>query len=246
MDPNCWCRPSSLQYPLVWSEFNKTDKNGVILEFQIQDLPEHLFPKCVEFMVKHFIPDEPLFTCLGFENDSTSVKDLVNCWEEVLGDKCTLICTLNNQKSNETDIVGIYILYYHHKIHDYHDPRYNGKEFRALSNIATYMEEQSDRYERFHIDDYLDELGLCVHSKYRGLGIATELLKTRTKLGAALGLKYSFTLCTAIASQKASERAGYKNVFETDYKTLEEIFPDLKLNVEDTPTVRYMYVEHNC
>lgn len=245
MDSHQWCRPSDLEYPKVWSQFTKTNCNGETIEFQIQDLPETLFSKCLDFMVKYFIADDPLFNCLGFAADSTSVSNLLSCWRKALLDKCTLVCTLKNCDSNETDIVGAYILYYHHKVQDC-DNDHNGRSYRALSDIVTYMEKQNDRYQQFCIDDYLDEFGICVHPKYRGLGIATELVKARNLLGEALGLKYSFTLCTGIASQKACEKIGYKDLVEIKYKTLQEVFPHLNINVKGTPSLRYMYIQHNC
>ncbi|KAF5294159.1 hypothetical protein FQR65_LT10870 [Abscondita terminalis] len=230
-----WKRPSSVPYPQVWHKFTKVDKTGTSKEFEIEDLTEELFPTCVEFMRKYFIPDESLYTCVGLLNDDESVHEQIRWWNEVLFDKLSLVCKYGDE------IVGIYILYHHHKIHDENGTEDKGERFKLIGKIVNYLETRADRYNFLQTDEYLDEFGLCVDPNYRGLGIATELLKVRIRLGAAVGLKVSLTVCTSIASQKASEKAGFRNLVEVNYSELEKMFPPLKLNIADTPTIRYMY-----
>lgn len=48
-----------------------------------------------------------------------------------------------------------------------------------------------------------------VNREYRGLGIATEMLKARRPFLKALGLSLTSTSFTGTASQKAAQKAGY-------------------------------------
>lgn len=65
----------------------------------------------------------------------------------------------------------------------------------------------------YGVDEFLGGLGLVVNSKYRGRGIATEMLKARRPFLKAAGLQLTSTSFTASASQKAAEKAGYEENF---------------------------------
>lgn len=51
--------------------------------------------------------------------------------------------------------------------------------FKTICNIVQQLEAQINRYELLNVQDYIDDFGLCVHPGYRGLGIATEILKAK-------------------------------------------------------------------
>jgi GNAT superfamily N-acetyltransferase len=72
-----------------------------------------------------------------------------------------------------------------------------------------YIMNASKTYERHGVDKYLTAVGLVVNKKYRGLGIATEVLKARRPLLEALGLTLTSTIFTGPGSQKAALNAGY-------------------------------------
>lgn len=58
---------------------------------------------------------------------------------------------------------------------------------------------------------------MAVHSAYRGLGIATEMLKVRPMLLKALGLKVTTSHFVGIAGQNAAAKAGYEENFVISY-----------------------------
>lgn len=76
-----------------------------------------------------------------------------------------------------------------------------------------YVSELADIYHKYNVDQYLAAYGLCVNRKYRGHGIATEMLKARGPYLKAMGLKVTGTAFTSIGSQIAARRAGYEEYF---------------------------------
>lgn len=129
---------------------------------------------------------------------------------------------------------------------------------KTVCNITKYIENQIDRYEILQTQEYLDEFGLCVHPKYRCLGVATEILKARylgyiistitflcyifrENLCRAVGLNTTITFFTAIASQKAAKKANFQPLLEMEYTKLAKIFSPYTLNVINTPKIKYMY-----
>ncbi|KAF2895389.1 hypothetical protein ILUMI_10784 [Ignelater luminosus] len=238
-----WVRPVSALYPTTWAKFTRTNKDGKLIHFEIQDITEDLYSACTKFMTKHFIPDEPMYTALGFMNDSASIKEQQGWWTAILPEKLSLVCLIKDSKNpnTESQIAGINFLYYHHKSHDEMNCQFKGEVFKTICNIVQQLENQINRYELLNVDEYIDDFGLCVHPDYRGMGIATELLKAKDNLGKGVGLKATFTVFSAIASQKAADKAGYKTLVEMKYSDLQKIFPQHELNVKDTPSIKYTY-----
>lgn len=69
----------------------------------------------------------------------------------------------------------------------------------------------ANTYEKYNTDEYLAAYGLCVGRSYRGMGIATEMLKARIPYMKKMGLKVTTTAFTAIGSQVAAKKAGYED-----------------------------------
>ena len=71
----------------------------------------------------------------------------------------------------------------------------------------------ADIYEKYNVEQYLAAYGLCVNRAYRGMGIATEMLKARAQYMKEMGIKITGTAFTAIGSQIAAKKAGYEEYF---------------------------------
>lgn len=80
--------------------------------------------------------------------------------------------------------------------------------------------EKVDVFQKYNVDKYLSALGLSVDAKYRGRGIATEILKARVPLCKAMGIPLTTTVFTGVASQKCATRAGFVEDADVEYEEL--------------------------
>jgi GNAT superfamily N-acetyltransferase len=93
-------------------------------------------------------------------------------------------------------------------------------------------------FERYGVAEFLAAFGLVVHPDYRGQGLGVEILKTRTRLGKALGLKVTMTFFTTVQGQKSAEKAGMQLLAELPYSIFKtedgrEVYPiDIPKNVK--------------
>lgn len=58
-------RPDSLEFPQVWTRFEKTLADGSVKKFKIQDITEDMFDDVIEFMDENFLKDEPFTLAAG-------------------------------------------------------------------------------------------------------------------------------------------------------------------------------------
>lgn len=77
-----------------------------------------------------------------------------------------------------------------------------------------YMTNQFNLFEHYNVTHYLTAYGLAINHRYRGRGIATEVLKARVPLCKALGIKLTATNFTAVGSQVAAKKAGFETNLE--------------------------------
>lgn len=103
-----------------------------------------------------------------------------------------------------------------------------------------YTLKQFDVFAAYNVDKYLTAHGLCVDPRYRGRGIATEILKARVPILKGLGLKVTSTLFSAIGSQTAAKNAGFKNVYAISYSELVKIFPGFDFSKSVTKILKTM------
>jgi GNAT superfamily N-acetyltransferase len=109
--------------------------------------------------------------------------------------------------------------------------QFRGRAMKRLARdgmvfIANYV----NIFERFGVTEYLSALGLVVHPDYRGQGLGEEILKARTNLGRALGLKVTMTFFTTVGGQKSAEKARMQVLAEIPYSIFktedgEEVYP---------------------
>jgi len=57
-------RPSG-QPPKVWQQIEKKDKDGKLMNFTIQEIPEDRYEDAVQHMCTFFLADEPTCQCLS-------------------------------------------------------------------------------------------------------------------------------------------------------------------------------------
>lgn len=88
--------------------------------------------------------------------------------------------------------------------------------------------QKSDHFKRFNVDKYLTAWAVAVHSEYWGRGICTELIKAKIDMLKFLNLELTSTGYSADGSIRASEKAGFKCVYEIRYDWDKYCFDRLK------------------
>jgi GNAT superfamily N-acetyltransferase len=91
--------------------------------------------------------------------------------------------------------------------------------------IVEFADKQFNPCDIFQVDTCLTSYALCVHPSYRGIGIATEMLKARAEMMKAFDLKVTSTMFTTIGSQIAAEKANYEEDWTMSYDELTKMFP---------------------
>lgn len=81
-------------------------------------------------------------------------------------------------------------------------------------------------FERLHVDRYLTAVGLAINRRYRGLGIATGMLRARIPMCQEFQIPVTVTDFTAQGSQRAAEKAGFQVEGEVTYDELAKVRPN--------------------
>lgn len=97
--------------------------------------------------------------------------------------------------------------------------------FEVHTEASNFLYNAFDVMEFYKVDRLLLAVGLCVDPKFRGRGIATEILKTRADLMKSIGLELTTTIFSTVAAQKAAKAAGYDENFSISYEDFQSKFP---------------------
>lgn len=89
----------------------------------------------------------------------------------------------------------------------------------------------------------MGSFGLSVLPEFQRQGVALEILKARSDLGKAVGLKATATVFSATASQIVAEKAGFKDLISVTYDELAKNKPEFSYPgiSEHNEHIRYMY-----
>jgi hypothetical protein len=100
-------RVDNFIFPQIYSKFEASDKKSKSnVSYVIQDLPEDRFEDAIDFMVKHFIPDEANCEYKNLGNSPASVQNARESWGKMLNEKISLVCF----KENSDEIVAVNVL----------------------------------------------------------------------------------------------------------------------------------------
>jgi len=224
-------RPDSLAFPQIYITFKGKDKSSdKIVEYRIQDLPKKYFDHAVNFMAKYFLPDETLGSAINITSKPGAVQAFRDLWHDSLRQNITIGCF----KSDNDELVGLNVLVVKSKADSVGFGQTQDPHAAYIFNAVSYCVKQVDIFAKFNVDKYLWAYGLCVNPEYRRAGIGTELLKARFPLMRALGLTVTATIFTAIGSQKAADRAGFKDIFTLSYEDLQKVFPRFDFSKSNT------------
>ncbi|KYQ57220.1 hypothetical protein ALC60_03741 [Trachymyrmex zeteki] len=219
------------QPPKIWQVIEKKNKDGKLMKFTIQEIPEDRYEDAIQHMCTYFLVDEPICQCLNAKNDSLFLHDMIMLWRMLLPEGISIAAFIDNPNGGKSIIAGMNVLGVNVRnqkdnISDYQYKSEKLKHTREILNKTKMV------YERYEVDKYLYTLGLSVEPDYRGYGLGKELLKVRDLIGSAYGVPATATAVTSINSQKAAAGAGFEEFLTTNYADMvdkdgKEYFPNI-------------------
>ncbi|XP_070498762.1 uncharacterized protein [Chironomus tepperi] len=239
-------RPNNLEFPKTYYTFKSKSKDSdEIIEYRVQDLPDDRFEEVLEMIKVDYLPEESLCAGKGIHTDPKPTKFLCDIWTELMKSHLSIACFRND---GNDDLVAVNFL----TVHSKDDPKVSFEHqsdiVKDVFDVMDYISEVANIYEKYNVDQYLAAYGLCVNRKYRGLGIATEMLKARAPYMKAMGLKITGTAFTAIGSQIAAKKAGYEEYFVMSFEDIKKIDPrfDFTSNPTNTKYYKQMALKIQC
>ncbi|GAB0087125.1 uncharacterized protein DMENIID0001_014020 [Sergentomyia squamirostris] len=240
-----WTRHENIEFPQVWLKFKAKDpESGEIVNYQVEDLTEDRFDEVVGHMINYFIPDEPMCTSLNILKDEVSMAETTEMWQEAVRKKLTLVCFKESTEGTEgtREICALNILEVNEKEDGTGDvlQSLKGNAMRDIFTVFSFLKHRADVFNRYNVDKYLHGLGLLTLPKYRGCGLATEVLKARFPLMEALGLTLTCTVFSGPGSQGAARKANFTEDFVAPYESLGTQQPFVKFPNISWPVVKFM------
>ncbi|XP_050085848.1 uncharacterized protein LOC126571403 [Anopheles aquasalis] len=225
-----WQRPDTIPYPSVWHRFSARapDSNDQLVSYVVQDVPEDRFEECIDHMCSYFIRDEPICRAIRLTSDPVGIREFSNLWRQVLLQHCAVVCL----REDTGELVGANILTVVSRTDGKSALPIHSAGVRKMIDCTLYLTEQAKLFERYPIECFLSAWGLSVHPRYRGLGLAKEILYARIPLCKTLGLKLSATVFSHPGSQIPASKVGFRDAAVEKYEDLEKkgfAFPDISV-----------------
>ncbi|KXJ70647.1 uncharacterized protein LOC109412744 [Aedes albopictus] len=224
-----WKRPSTVPYPKVWHRFQSRDvtisepSDNHLVEYRVEDLTADRFEDALRHFTEHFAGDEPLAANRGVVSDPEAMRDHYDFWRWVFDQKMTIVC----YKEGSDEIIGVNLLFVKLASDVKKDVVVRSQSTRDIVEIHGYMmTERFNVFNLLHVDQYLNAVGLAINRRYRGLGIATEMLRARIPICREFQIPVTVTDFTAQGSQRAAEKAGFRTEAEVTYEELARIRPN--------------------
>ncbi|XP_070498830.1 uncharacterized protein [Chironomus tepperi] len=236
-------RPENLEFPTTYYTFKvKSRESDEVIEYRVQDLPDDRFEEALELMRTHFLPDESLCSSSGIPDDPVARQIFLDFWIECMKQHLSIACFRNDGVDNMLISVNCFVV--NGKDDPEEDIKYENPKVQKIFDFLNYTSEVSDIYSAYNVNQYLTAYGLCVNRKYRGQGIATEMLKARIPYLKKMGLSVTSTAFTAIGSQVAAKKAGYIDFYVKSYEEIKDIDPrfDFRNNSTSTKDFKIMVI----
>ncbi|XP_050070948.1 uncharacterized protein LOC126558906 [Anopheles maculipalpis] len=220
-----WERPENVPYPNVWWTFDAPDpdrEDGALVTYRVEDLTEDRFEDAIKLYTEHFLDDEPLCSYGRVRHYKLSYEEIVKFWMHVFSEKMTIVC----YKEGSKELVGANLLAVK-CVNDKIDISnlIKSESMQKLVAVNEYMTDTINLFERYGVDKYLTAYGLSVNNRYRGRGIATEILKARRPICRAFGIRLTSTNFTAIGSQIPAAKIGFQTDLEMMYGEFVKVNP---------------------
>ncbi|XP_011700254.1 PREDICTED: uncharacterized protein LOC105457336, partial [Wasmannia auropunctata] len=96
--------------PKVWKHIEKTDKNGKLMKFTIQEIPEDRYEDAIEHMCTYFLADEPTNNCFNAKNDHLFIQDTCTILRLLLTQGISIAAFIDNPDGGKPIIAGMNVL----------------------------------------------------------------------------------------------------------------------------------------
>ncbi|XP_058812237.1 uncharacterized protein LOC131676876 [Topomyia yanbarensis] len=217
-----WTRPPTVAYPRVWLTFESRDVDepvgsGRLVKYRVQDLPLERVEDAIEHMKKFFLRDEPMCSSVGLYKDPVGLEEFSELWRKVAAQKCAVVCF----REGSDEIVGLNMLTVVSKDSP-KEYKFKSAGLQMVTESYGGILKQAEIFEKYNVDHYLSAWGLSVSPKYRGRGVATELLRARIPLCRAMGLRVTVTLFSHPGSQIPAAKVGFYDEIVVTYQQLAE------------------------
>ncbi|XP_028159812.1 uncharacterized protein LOC114352414 isoform X2 [Ostrinia furnacalis] len=194
------------QTPRVWRKFTVKSKDGE-LKLRIQDMPSDRLDDLNDIFLKYFVTEETSHKAADEDPEVVG---------EIIGASMTIVVKKDDP---EEDM-------------NFTDKKTKTKEVAALFAIIDILFSKYDVMKDLNLDSFLDDRGVVINPKYRGLGIAQMFFNVRRQICHNLGIPLTGAWMTSAGSQKAAARDGWETVFEIPY---EEFGKEAGVVFEDVP-----------
>ncbi|XP_029158801.1 uncharacterized protein LOC114931051 [Nylanderia fulva] len=218
------------QPPKIWKSIEKVNKDGTIMKFTIQEIPEDRYEDAFQHMCTYFLADEPICQCLNAKDDSLFLQDMNVIWHLFLEQGLSIAAFVDNP-TGKPIIAGMNVLSVAFKDHKDSISQYQFKSQNCNTIIGKC--DTTITYDYYGVDKYLYALGLSVLPIYRGYGLGKDILKTRDLIGREYNIPVTATAFTSIPSQKSARSVGFellttKNFVDMVDENGKQYFPGIK------------------
>ncbi|KAI5704225.1 uncharacterized protein LOC103519361 [Diaphorina citri] len=227
-------------FPVVYKECECKSKANPekSIRIKIQDVPTDLHEELVDFMVKYYLPDEPVARTTNVVGEPDSLETYKALFFTVLAQNLSLVAFLDKPDGTR-EIVGAQ-LYTVFSLDDPPLPEMPGVAIQKLKKFI-YDIKSEELIVGLNLYQHLQDWGLCVSPTYRGWGIGEVILSTANDLGIQIGVRAILTIFTVINSQVLADRLGYKELNRIVYKEYKDEEGNLVFPGEDkTEAIRLM------
>lgn len=221
-------RRDGIPYPQIYSKFKvKSNDNddGAQEEYYIQDLTENYFDEAVDFIVENHARGAVFHNAANSLANETGIERVRKNYRKAFEEKISLICI----RAGTNEVVGLNALHTKSKYDEASAPS-DDANFRKVAEATKFIDNGFNVMQHYGVDRYVFAAGLAVDSKYRGRGIATEILKARGPLLKAIGLNVTTSIFSTVGAQKAALAAGYDENYSITYEMFQQALPSLNFS----------------
>lgn len=220
-DYSAFPRRDGVPYPQIYSRFKVKSKDGDNEEeFYIQDLTENYFDQAVDFIVENHARGAVFHNACKTLHNEDGIERVRKSYRKAFEERISLICI----KTGSEEVVGLNALYLKSRFDAPPAPS-DDPNFRKLQELSQYVEDAFRVADHYQVDRFVFAAGLAVDRKFRGRGLATEILKARAGVLIAIGLSVTTAIFSTVGAQKAAASAGYDENYSIKYEELEKLFP---------------------
>ncbi|XP_011056693.1 PREDICTED: uncharacterized protein LOC105147407 isoform X2 [Acromyrmex echinatior] len=219
------------QSPKVLQMIEKKNKDGKLMKFTIQEIPEDRYEDAIHHMCTYFLVDEPTCQCLNAKNDPLFIQDITMLWRLLLAEDISVAAFVDNPNGGKSIIAGMTVLGIEvknqkKKLSDY---EFKSEKFKITYKLLSLT---NMIYEHYEVDKYITGFGVSVNPDYRRYGLGKELLKVRDFIGSTYGVPATVITFTSIISEKLIAGMEYEELFSKNFADIvdkdgKEYYPNI-------------------